>query len=87
MLKAKRVIAVLLIAMLTIMMSACTTKTSSEAVKGEKSRMVFIEETPMYYIAYDRYTKVMYVMSSGGYNGGNFTMLVDASGDPLLYEN
>ena len=29
--------------------------------------------------------KVMYAVSDGTYNHGNFTLLVDANGNPLLY--
>ena len=87
MLKAKRVIAILLITILTMMMSACATKTVNEAEKGEESRMVIVEETSAYCIVYDKYTRVMYEVSTGTYNYGNFTVLVDVNGDPLLYEN
>ena len=34
----------------------------------------------------DRDTKVMYAVSRGGYNCGNFTLLVDADGKPLLWD-
>ena len=38
-----------------------------------------------YQIIYDKYTKVMYSVSDGGYNEGVLTLLVDADGKPLLY--
>ena len=66
-------------------LSACSTKQTSEVVKGETSRMVYVEETSRYGIVYDKYTKVMYAVSNSGYNYGNFTLLVDANGNPLLY--
>lgn len=34
----------------------------------------------------DRETGVMYAVSNGNYNKGTFTLLVDANGDPLIYE-
>ena len=49
--------------------------------------MVYVEETGAYCIVYDRETKVMYAVSNSGYNYGNFTLLVDANGDPLLYKD
>ena len=75
----------MLIALMMVTISACATKRTSEAVKGETSRMVYVEETGAYCIVYDKYTKVMYAVSNGGYNTGNFTLLVDANGNPLLY--
>jgi hypothetical protein len=34
----------------------------------------------------DRETGVMYAVSNGVGNAGTFTLLVDANGDPLIYE-
>ena len=39
-----------------------------------------------YLIAYDNYTKVMYHMSAGGYNGGNLTPLYNADGTLRVWE-
>lgn len=39
-----------------------------------------------YDIVYHRDTKVMYVVSHGPYNCGNFTLLVNPDGTPMLYE-
>ena len=72
--------------MMIMSLSACSTKRTSEIVKGETSRMVYVEETGAYCIVYDKYTKVMYAVSNSGYNYGNFTLLVDANGNPLLYK-
>lgn len=77
-----------MIVLMTVMMlslSACSTKQTREVVRGETSRMVYVEETSMYCIVYDKYTKVMYAVSNSGYNYGNFTLLVNADGNPLLY--
>ena len=81
----KKLITIVLIALIMVTISACATKKTSEAVKGETSRMVYVEETGAYCIVYDKYTKVMYAVSNSGYNTGNFTLLVDANGNPLLY--
>lgn len=81
----KKFIAIVFIALMILTMTACTTKRTSEAVKGETSRMIEIESTASYYIVYDKYTKVMYAVSDGAYNHGTFTLLVDANGNPLLY--
>lgn len=81
----KKLITIVFIALMILTMTACATKRSSEVIKGEVSRMVEIEETGTYLIVYDKYTKVMYAISNSGYNCGNFTLLVDANGNPLLY--
>lgn len=39
-----------------------------------------------YYIVYHKDTKVMYAVSKGQYNKGNFTLLVNPDGTPQLYE-
>lgn len=51
-----------------------------------QSMFVKIEEGPSWSVVYHRETKVMYVVSSSGYNSGNFTLLVDENGNPMLYE-
>lgn len=81
----KRLITIVLMAVMMLSLSACSTKQTSEVVKGETSRMVYVEETSRYCIVYDKYTKVMYAVSNSGHNYGNFTLLVDANGNPLLY--
>ena len=81
----KRLIVIVLVTVMLLSLSACATKRIKETVKGETSRMVYVEETGDYCIVYDKYTKVMYVVSNNVYNIGNFTMLVDANGNPLLY--
>lgn len=81
----KKFIAIVLITLTMLSMTACVTMRTSEVVKGETSRMIEIETTDSYYIVYDKYTKVMYAVSNGAYNRGTFTLLVDANGNPLLY--
>lgn len=81
----KKLITIVLIALMILTMTACATKRSNEVVKGEVSRMVEIERTGAYLIVYDKYTTVMYAISNGDYNCGTFTLLVDANGNPLLY--
>lgn len=82
----KRLITIVVITVMILSLSACRTKRTSEITKGETSRMVYVEETDSYCIVYDKYTKVMYAISNDLYNIGNFTLLVDADGSPLLYE-
>ncbi len=39
-----------------------------------------------YKIVYHKQTKVMYVVSDEYYNRGNFTLLVNSDGTPMIYE-
>ena len=82
----KKIIAVVLMMAMMLPLSACTTKRTKETIKGKTSRMVYVEYAIDYCIVYDKYTKVMYAVSNGGYSTGNFTLLVDANGNPLLYK-
>ena len=61
-------------------------KIEGEIAEERPSIFVRVEQTITHVVVYDRETKVMYVMSAGSYNGGNFTMLVNADGTPKLYK-
>lgn len=52
------------------------------------SMFVVVEETYGWTIVYHKKTKVMWAISAGYANGsqGVFTLMVDADGNPLLYE-
>ena len=81
----KRLMSIVLIALMALTLSACSIKMPSEVVEGKDSRMVIVEDTSTYCIVYDKETKVMYAVSDGPYTYGIFTLLVDANGNPLLY--
>ena len=40
-----------------------------------------------YQIVYHKDTKVMYAISDGAYNRGTFTVMLNADGTPMVYEN
>lgn len=82
----KKIIVALLVA---LMLTGCATKTKSpqdtEAV--EVSRFVVVEDSQWWWIVADREAGyVMYAVSRGGYNTGNFTLLVDKDGKPLTWK-
>jgi ABC-type enterochelin transport system substrate-binding protein len=54
--------------------------------KQKKSEFVTIEDGWNYKVVYHRDSKVMYVVSWGSYNIGTFTLLVNADGTPMVYE-
>ena len=54
--------------------------------RSNTSMFVTIENTVAFSVVYNKYTKVMYAVSNGAYNVGNVTLLVNADGTPMLYE-
>ncbi len=50
------------------------------------SMFVVLEVGTTYKIVYHHETKVMYAVSTGSYNAGTFTVMLDADGKPLLYK-
>ena len=77
--------------MLVISLSGCgnsyvETAYDPNAEEQVPSMFVSVEMTGIWLIVYHKDTKVMYAVSKGGYNAGNFTLLVDENGDPMLYK-
>ena len=58
----------------------------SEVVEDKPSMFVKVEEAPNWNVYYHRDTKVMYAVSTGSYNHGTFTLLVNPDGSPMLWE-
>ena len=54
--------------------------------KQKESEFITIETSWTYKVVYNRYTKVMYAVSDGPENQGTFTLLVNADGTPMVYE-
>ena len=85
----KRII-ILTILLICLFLTGCGAKMESvnDAAMndGDKSMFVVIENGAYYKIVYHRDTKVMYAISYGMYNLGNFTAMVDEEGKPLLYQ-
>ena len=50
------------------------------------SIFVEVETNSLFKIVYHKDTKVMYTISKGYYNQGTFTVMLDADGKPMLYE-
>lgn len=57
-----------------------------KAEASEKSRFMKVEDNFNWCIYADRETGVMYAVSCGTHNIGDFTLLVNANGNPLIYE-
>lgn len=74
-------------ALLILLATGCAkveNKTEQEPV--DVSRFERVEYTAVWEIVADRETGVMYAVSRGMYNQGEFTLLVDADGKPLIWD-
>ena len=80
-----RILPILLVPLLCAMLLGGCTRVE-KAGQSDVSRFKVVEETTMWRVVYDKDTKVMYTVSVGGYNSGNFTLLVDSEGKPLLWK-
>ena len=78
----KKIIA-LMIVVLAVALTGCS---EVEEKTSDKSEFVIVEGTSSWYIVYHKKTKVMYAVSQGAYNGGTFTLLVNADGTPMIWE-
>ena len=83
----KRKLAYILILSM-LLLSSCGKRIESVNDNNKGTSMfVVIEATDTWEVVYHKKTKVMYVVSCGAYNGGTFTVLVDADGKPMLWED
>lgn len=73
---------VIMIIVSVFSLSGCTETTGSN-----QKRFVHLNRETNFSIYYDTETKVEYAVSESSYNYGNVTVLVDAEGKPLLYNN
>lgn len=83
----KKILILIMTAAMMIMMFGCSpNQTKSEVVEDVSSMFIKVEDAPAWDVYYHKDTKVMYAVSSGGYNNGNFIVLVNADGSPMLWK-
>lgn len=82
----KRKLAYILILSM-LLLSGCKRVESVNENKEDTSMFVEIEQAGVWEVVYHKETKVMYVVSCDAYNNGTFTLLVDADGKPMLWED
>jgi hypothetical protein len=80
----KHIAIALVLIMIMCLLSACVSAVE-EAQESETSMFVRVEHAGCWEVVYHRETKVMYAVSRGGYNAGNFTVLVNADGSPMIW--
>ena len=78
--------AFLLIVSIVLMFAGCTS-TRAEAKEVEDGNTFILVDADYYcWIVYHKDTKVMYAVSRSGYNAGTYTVLVNADGTPMIWE-
>ena len=87
--KGKLIICVILLAFSLIGCGArqLTQEEIDGVTKSEFSMFIKVENGNVYNIVYHKNTKVMYAISNSGYGSGVFTVLLNADGTPMLYED
>lgn len=81
----KKIILLIAILILSVMFSGCEMRTVYRGVEAESGRFVIVDGTPYGNVIYDSETKVMYHVTTAGYNYGYFCLLVNADGTPKLW--
>ena len=77
----KKLIAMLLLA---VMLISCSSSTEVNARNAD--RFELIQSTSWCDIIVDTETGVEYAVSTGAYNWGNMTVLVDETGKPMIWK-
>jgi ABC-type Fe3+-hydroxamate transport system substrate-binding protein len=83
----KKLIAFLIaIALCACLLAGCSGAPEFDENISKSSSFVIVEDGHGYYIVYHKDTKVMYTLSSASYNMGNFYLLVNPDGTPMIWE-
>ena len=94
--KRENIKRLLVVAILTITMvlsfTSCGTQMQTEEEVSKNNGMKYsmfieLEVGSSYKIVYHKDTKVMYAISTGCYNAGTFTVMLNADGTPMVYES
>lgn len=83
----KKSVAILLVFAL-LMLCGCEGKSTVSSIENpkEESMFVLVENAGIFAVVYHRDTNVMYAISRDAYNSGNFCLLVNPDGTPMLWE-
>ncbi len=82
----KKLLTTSILCLSIFLLSGCTKHQSASADSGKTFITVERSLNPSYDIVYHKDTKVMYAVSRGCNNVGNFTLLVNSDGTQMLYE-
>lgn len=81
----KKCLCIFVAMVMVLCMVGCYSVSNDESNTGETSMFTFVETGAYWYVVYHNETKVMYTISKSSYNCGNFTLLVNADGSPMIY--
>lgn len=81
-----KLIVLLCVIGMTLSLYGCTYASVNKENVITESMFICVEETYNWKIVYNKENKVMYCVSTGGYNCGNFTLLVNPDGSPMIYK-
>lgn len=73
--------------LMSLLLAGCGVSPVEKEGNTKNSMFVLVEETGSWRVVYHKETKVMYAVSASGYNYGTFTLLVNADGSPMLWED
>lgn len=79
----KKIIAMLI---LSVTLISCGASTEANARDEGHTRFKLIQSTSCCNVVVDTETGVEYAVSTGTYNWGNMTVLVDETGKPLIWK-
>lgn len=86
----KKIICALIALVVLVAVLASCSEGAVVEVEGKDahntSMFIEVERTDYWIVVYHKDTKVMYVISYGMRNSGNFTVMVDRYGFPLVWE-
>lgn len=87
----KKIVLMVLLTVTVLVISGCSGSMNEEthtdmSQANTTSTFIEVETYDSFDVVYDKDTKVMYAISSGTSNYGNFTMLVNADGTPKLWK-
>lgn len=83
----RKIILILVLAFALSVFAACAKVITTENQgQDNESMFVVVETTSLWMIVYHKDTRVMYAVSYSTYSCGHFTLLVDAEGNPLLWD-
>lgn len=82
----KKIILAVLLAVMMVMLCACSTEPSKEG-ESENGFFMVYQKYMSGDIIVDTQTNVMYWMSTGTHNSGTLTMLVEKDGSPKVYRD
>lgn len=84
----KRILLIIIAIAMLVLLCSCSgmDKVEKKTATNYGTRFKTIEEYGCGYIVVDTHTNVEYWLSYSSYNSGNLTLLVDANGDPSIFE-